>query len=142
MRTPGSPGPSGAAGRGLLQLGGGFAGKTAHGMPNPLGRYPAAFSVTRVLAGIGHAATPAGQPFGPRSGTGAPPTSTTWPPLVRTGGIVVANGMFVTSAVVKIIPFVTFVFSFVNTALRSVVYWARGVIVTPSRMSPESTAPR
>src|SRR6266545_4235199 len=143
MRAPGFPvAGSPAAGRGLLHFG--SVGATAHGMPKPSGRYTAALSVTRVVAGIGQAGTPVGQPFGPRRGIGAPVAGlrTSLPPLVRNGGSVVVNGMLVTSATPKTMPFGCFAASFETAALVSAVKDATGVIVTPSMKVPERTAPR
>src|SRR5450830_474464 len=140
MRAPGCVASIADAGKGLLQFG--SVGATAHGMPKPDGRYPAALSVTIVVAGIGQAVTPVGQPFGPRSGIGAPPTRTSLPPLVRNGGSVVVNGRLVTSATPVTTPFGTLAFSFASAALMSVVNAASGVTVTPSITVPLVTAPR
>src|SRR5664280_2121642 len=145
MRTPGFPVTgSPAAGSGLLHFGSELVTPGMHGMPKPSGRYAAAFSVTSVVAGIGQAGTPAGQPFGPRSGIGAPVAGfrTSLPTLVRNGGSVVVNGMLVTSATPNTMPFGCLAASFETAALVSAVNDATEVIVTPSMKVPLSTAPR
>src|SRR5512143_3037687 len=104
MRAPGWFASIAAAGRGLLQFG--SVGATAHGMPNPDGRYAAAFNVTSVVAGLGQAG-------------GAPLAGfrTSFPPLVRNGGSVVVNGMFVTSATPNTIPFGCLAASFASAVV-------------------------
>ncbi len=96
------------------------------------------------VGGIGQAGTPAGQPFGPRSGIGWPVAGfrTSLPPLVRNGGSVVVNGMLVTSATPKTTPFGCLALSFATAAFTSAVIRATGVTSRRRSTVPERTAPR